>query len=290
MFGSIFDEEFVRLFYYSNSFIYDKFHENGSLIFQRVIFSNKYVNKEYKCQSSFDNYIVDRLVSPKWNYIQQTNKNSISIDSFVRLFSSQLDNEYNIKIFDPARHGDWPGFHFHKSQCGSKTIIISPEMEIPDNVYGFKHESNIDARLEINKDYFCHEWNIEFDKLVQLKNSIVFIFLYDNASIVDWKVFQHPENKKREGLDVRLDIDAYLHPFPRLELECKLYDAGGSELFSETRVLNSRYDIVHKFVANSDGEIHRCVTKLYEDGKLIDDHSGAPIRKINVSMNVMGSK
>lgn len=289
-FKSVFDKEFIQLFYYSNSFTYDRFYDEDKVIFQRIIFSNEYVNKEYKYRSFFGHYTVERMVAPKWNYIKQISRNEISLEKFIDFFSLQLDSKYYIKTFDPARHGDWPGFHFHRIQCGSKTIIASPEKEVPNDTYGFSHETSFEEEYEVTKDYFYHEWRIDFDKLRQLKSSTVFIFLYDNASIIDWKVFQNPENTKREGIDVRLNIAPHLHPFPNLELECELLDAEGAKLFAERISLKSRYDIVHKFLANSDGEIHRCIAKLYEDGKLIDDHSGIPIRKIQFTMHPMGSK
>ena len=289
-FNAVFDKSFFQLFYYSNSFVYDKFYLDGEIALKRVIFSNSYINKEYKYESVIGECRVERQVSPKWNYIKRISRDEISIEEFIKLFAIELEIPCNIKIFDPAKHGDWPGFNLHRTRCGSKTIITNPELEIPNDIYEFK---KVDASVvdhDLLTDFFSNEFRIDYEKIHQLKRSCVFIFLYDNASILDWKIFQTAGNKKLEGVDVRLNIEPHLHPFPKLELKCELVSKDGNILLNKNVVLKTRYDIVHQFISDLEGEIYNCNFHLYEDGKLIDDCSGIPVRQIHVSVHPMGKK
>lgn len=291
-FQSIFSKDFLKSFYCSNSFIYDKIFENDQLVFERVIFSSEYITKEYRCFLSFEKYKVERIVSAKWEYLKQIDRGNISIDKFTDFFRSHFDKVCEIQHFDPAKHNDWPGYHFHRKPYGAKIIIanISGKVPIPMTAYDFDKNSQVppDKNIIGIKTYFSEELKIDFEKMLYLKGTCIFVFLYDDASLLDWKVFQDDQNQRKEGLDVRMYIQPYLNPFPKLELECELLDKTGNQLLSETKFVRSRYDISHRFLSAIDGEIHSCKLKLFEDGILIDDLSGNPIRQITVSMHIAG--
>jgi len=288
---SVFTNEFVEQFYYSRSFTYDVFRKNGNVIFRRITVSSEYVEKEYKCQTTFGCYSIERMAAPtKWDYLKHMGGNDFNIAPFINLFQESLQLEYYITTFDPAKHSDWPGYHLCRSNTGSRITILSPERQVPIDVYGFLQKTAIEDQDKATKAFFYNEWKIDVDKMLQLTNAIVFVFLYDDASIADSKIFQDQDNPKKEGADVTLNVARFLHPFPKLELECVLLNNDEAVLLSEKRSIESRFDVSHRFLSTNEGEIHRSVLKLYENGRLIDDYSGSPIRKIQVSMHVKGQE
>ena len=126
--------------------------------------------------------------------------------------------------------------------------------------------------------------------ITKLKNSCAIIFLNESAAIQRWKIFTSNENKKNEGIQINLFISDYIYPFPDLELECELWDKNNKCLLHKRKKLLSEFDLSHRFECKIEGEIYTCKVKLYENGNLIDDYSGIPVRQVHFTFEVGESK
>lgn len=294
-FYSIFSEDFINKFLKYTSITVDQFSKRNpesnkyEIFFERILFSNEYCNEKYDFHFQHKAFRVHRSVYPKL-YFLTYEKNEVSIKNFIDLYKSCLEKEYNIKVFNPARHGDWPGYSLLRNKLGSEIIIASPDKEIPDNIYKLMESDDavygIHKEDEVAKISFDKQFNIDLGHISRLQNSFAFIFLNDSASITDWKIYKNPENKAREGIHINLFISDLLYPFPKLELECILLAKDNKTLLNIRKTISSEYELSHSFECDNDGEIYTCITKLYENDILIDDYSGVPTRYINCSFEV----
>ena len=110
------------------------------------------------------------------------------------------------------------------------------------------------------------------------------IFLNESAAIRRWKIFKQVKNEKYEGIKINLYISEYISPFPNLELECELLAKNNKSLLYEKKKINSEFDVSHQFECKTEGEIYTCKVRLFENGSLIDDYSGIPVRHVSFSL------
>lgn len=295
LFNKIIDDNFINSFLSSSSITYDIFKKRNKetnkyeTFFQRIIISKDYCNKKYDFHFQHGAYRIERIVFPKWEFINNKYYENLNIYSFEELFSDFINKECYIKEFKNANHGNWPAYHLHKRHLGSDITFISKDNPIPDTIYDFYQ--NEDFSLSIDQDeiarlIFSQQFNIDLKCISKLQKSCAIIFLYDSASIIDWKIYKSDNNEKKEGIMVNLFISDYIYPFPKLELECKLLDKDANTLLYSRKEIKSEYELSHNFVCEIEGEIYTCEVKLYENNKLIDDYSGIPTRHIEYTIKV----
>lgn len=280
------DQDFFDRVFNSNSLVVDRFFLGEERYTTRLMFRNDYIDRSYYSNTILGDFRIERSVLSKWDLVEFIKGKEYSFDKFVDLIRDELAVIQLSTSFECAPHGDWPGYYIHRKEYGSKVIFCTSENVIfPKSVYEIKRQS--ENKFESEMKSIESEFGIDFRYLQDFRQSLVFIFLNDKASILAWKIYQNKE-LGTEGLLVRLNSNRAAFPRPNLKLCVELIGSDDKQLLVEQKAIKDEFDLIHKFEAPIPGEIYRCDVKLLDSDRLIDDHSGAPIRKVELKMKVLG--
>lgn len=285
--NNIFSQDFFNLFYNSNSFKLEEFYLNNQYYCTLVSINDEYIDDDFNFEMKIGNIRIKTLVGRKWNYISKTDKNSFSIEKFKNLFEGKINNNYNVKKINPANSGEWPLFYLSKNLGVGANVIIAYQNIYKDILERNDEKASFSKELVHDLKALLNEKGVDLEKLYFLKKALVIIIPYSNASILSWRVFE--KEKGWEALRCKLQFKRFLHPFPEYNLKCKLFDKDDNTFYENEVKITNEDELVFDFIPQKQSsiEIHKVELKLYENGLLIDDHSGYPIRKLKIKFDIM---